>query len=166
MSTSLLGPIRLAIIGDDALAEGVPDVHRGLAVWKNQPACFTRRPIPREVEYPHAIINPPIDIGDQDTLSAAVDGAGNKGSGFREVQTYRIGFYGKKADPGTAADQTRDVEALAHRAHELFHRNKWAVQGEGFRIIDSVASGPIAGPTDDDETVGRIVTLRLRLGRT
>ncbi len=149
MSVDLLAPLRTAIIDP---VNGMAD---DLSLWKNEPACFTRRPVPRDAKYPLAIINPPTDISNEDALST-----------FREVQIYRIAFYGKKADPGAPDDQTRIIEALGHRAHEFFHRNKWAIQGAGFRIIDIVASGPIAGPADDDETVGRIVTLRLRLGRT
>lgn len=148
MSVDLHGPIRTAVIEDDVIAPL-------LGQYMGEPACVTRRPAPKSATRPLCIIDPPRQIGNQDGLVAR-----------REVHVINLAFYGDKAEPGTPDDQTRAVEQAAHRAHELFHRNKWAVQGDGFRIIDIVASGPIAGPTDDDQTVARIVPLRLRLGRT
>ncbi len=145
--SDLYEPIRTAVISDEVLAEG-------LSEWKGEPACFTRRPVPDDAEFVLCLINPP-ETNDIDAINSR-----------RDLSIVTLGFYGHKAEPSDPADQTRAVEDLAERARVLFHRNKWAIQSDAFQIIDIVASGPFAGPTDDDKQVARIVRLRVRLGRT
>jgi len=144
--SDLYGPIRTAMIGDAVIAADLSD-------WKGEPACFTRRPVPDDAVFPLSVINPP-ETNDIDALSSR-----------RDQSVVAIAFYGTKAEPQDPADQTRTIENLAQRAFDLFHRNKWAIQSDAFEIIDIVASGPFAGPTDDDKQVARIVRLRVRLGR-
>lgn len=144
--TVLYAPIREAIVTDDVLAAGLAD-------WMGEPACFTRRPIPDDAKEVFCVVNPP-ETNDIDALVAR-----------RDQVMVSIAFYGVKAESRDPADQTRAVEELAERARLLFHRNKWAIQSDAFQIIDIVASGPFAGPTDDDKQVARIVNLRVRLGR-
>lgn len=144
---------------DEALRDAICDPANGmsadLGTYMNEPSAFPYRPVPREATKPICIINPPSSVTDMDGLTAR-----------REIHVRTLGFYGVKASPGSPEDQSEKVDDLARRARDYFHRNKWAVQGDGFRIIDIVATGPIPGPTDDDETIARLVTLRLRLGRT
>ncbi len=145
--SDLYAPIREAVVTDGVLSAG-------LSTWMDEPACFTRRPVPDDATEPFCIVNPP-DTEDIDAVVAR-----------RDQSIVQLAFYGTKADPRDPTDQTREVEDLAERARDLFHRNRWAIQSDAFEIIDIVASGPFAGPTDDDNQVARIVRLRVRLGRT
>jgi hypothetical protein len=76
-----------------------------------------------------------------------------------------LAVYGRKGKPGTAQDQTRVVERLGFRLRTHFHRQKFSVQPEGFSVIDVRAGGPVPAPTDDDQTIGRLVSLIVRLRR-
>ena len=76
-----------------------------------------------------------------------------------------IAFYGVKAKAGSAQDDTRKVEQAADLSRELLHRQRFAVQVAGFSVIEILAGGPVPGPTDDDNEVARIVSLRIRLRR-
>jgi hypothetical protein len=145
--SDLYAPIRTAIIEDSV-------INPQLSEWQGEPACFTRRPVPEDVRHIFCLINPPADRRDIDALNSR-----------RDLYSINVAFYGTKADARDPADQTRMVDVLAERAFNLFHRNKWAIQSDAFQIIDIVASGPFAGPTDDDNEVSRIVNLRVRLGR-
>lgn len=122
--------------------------------YKGEPAVFTRRPVPEEVEGVLAIINPPIALSNEDLLISD-----------RPVWNGTIAFYGPKGTPGSGQDKTREVEQAADLTRELFHRQRFSVQVEGFSVIDVVAGGPVPGPTDDDNEVARIVSLRIRLRR-
>jgi len=155
MSDLDLGPpLRTAIIEDDGAVFDGKTFAETLAAWENEPAVFTRRPVPASAKYPLCVVNPPRAINDIDGLTSR-----------RPVVLLDLAFYGRKSEPGSADDQTRIVEAQGRRAYVLFHRQKFSVQIEGFSVIDIVASGPFAGPVDDEGTVARIVTLRMRLGR-
>lgn len=143
-----LGPaIREALIGDTAIATE-------LATWNNEPAVFTRRPVPDDAGFPQAIVNDAAAISDEDGLTSD-----------RPVWMGDVVFYGRKAAPGSTEDQTREVQQTAIRARRLFHRQKWALQVGGFHVIDIRASGPVPAPVDDDKTIGRVVSLIVRLGR-
>jgi hypothetical protein len=126
-----------------------------LSVYDGSPAVFTRRPVPSEADYPLIIVNDPVAITDEDGLTSdrPLWGPGD------------IAIYGRKATPGTVEDHTRLVQQLGIRTRLLFHRQKWALQVGGFHVIDIRASGPVPAPVDDDKTIGRIVSLLVRLGR-
>jgi hypothetical protein len=144
-----LGPaLREALLNE-------PSIATNLSVYAHEPAVFTRRPVPSEAVYPLIICNDPTAITDEDGLRSdrPVWGPGD------------IAIYGRKAAPGSPEDQTRLVQQIGLRARRLFHRQKWALQVEGFHVIDIRASGPVPAPVDDDKTVGRIVSLIVRLGR-
>ena len=145
-------PLRDALIAGDPVRGIV--VGADLAEYKGEPAVFTRRPVPEDAEDPMIIINPPVGIGDFDALNSD-----------RPVWSGTVALYGRKGAPGSSEDQTRLVDALGYRIRELFHRQRFSVRPDGFSVIDVVASGPIAGPVDDDKTVARIVGLRIRLRR-
>lgn len=135
-----------------ALSEDAGIVLR-LEEYKGEPAVFTRRPVPHDAPGRIAIINPG-NISDWDAL--AVD---------RPWWSGTIAFYGVKGEPGSDQDDTRKVEEAADLARELFHRQRFSVQVAGFSVIEIVAGGPVPGPTDDDNEVARIVSLRIRLRR-
>lgn len=139
-----------------SLIAGDPD--RGIDIaelveeWKGEPAVFTRRPVPADAPDLIIICNPAITILDEDALVSR-----------RPVWTSTIAIYGRKGAPGSADDQTREVEALGWRIRALFHRQRFSVRPEGFSVIEVTAGGPVPGPTDDDKQVARIVQLRIRL---
>jgi hypothetical protein len=147
MSLDLLPELRTAIIGID----GVRDE---LAEWAGEPAVFTRRPIPENANEVYCLINPATNIGDFDALNSQ-----------RPLVDHDIAIYGRKGAPGSPEDQTRAVERAGFALRTHFHRNRFSFQPTGFSVISVVARGPIPAPTDDEQTVGRIVTLTIGLRR-
>lgn len=137
----------------DALIDAT-DISSQLSEWRGEPAVFTRRPVPADAVFPFCIVNPDSFITDQDGLTSP-----------RPVVGRDIAFYGRKGPPGDASDQTRIVEAMAYLARDLFHREKFSVQPTGFSVIDVVATGPVPAPVDDEATIGRLVSLTIRLRR-
>lgn len=137
----------------DALIGNV-EVAPFLDLWANEPAAFTRRPVPASAGYPMIIVNTPAALGDEDGLISD-----------RPVIQYDVAIYGRVGSPGTADDHTRIVEELGFAVRRQFHRNRWALQVGGFHVIDVRASGPVPAPVDDDKEVGRVVSLTVRLRR-
>lgn len=143
-----LGPaFREALMGN---AEIAPN----LSIYIGEPAIFTRRPVPDEAEYPLILLDAPAALGDEDALNTE-----------RPIWMGDVKVYGNKAAPGTDLDQTRIVELIGFAIRRQFHRQKWALQVGGFHVIDIRASGPVPAPVDDDKTIGRVVSLIVRLGR-
>lgn len=143
----LLPSLRDAAIGNaDLIAE--------LSTWRGEPAVFTRRPVPDDATYPLALINPPATLTDADGLISA-----------RPIVVHDIAVYGHKGAPGEPEDQTRAVERAAFALRELFHRDRFSVQPDGYSVIDVRVTGPMAAPVDDDQTVGRMVSVTVRLRR-
>ena len=147
MSLDLLPALRDAVIA-------APNVTVELATWRNEPAVFTRRPVPEDASDPMVIINPPSAVAFADGLSAD-----------RPVVRHDIVVYGAKAAPGSPGDQTRVVERIAFAIRDHLHRNRFSVQADGFHVVDVRAGGPIAAPVDDDQTVGRVVSVSVSLNR-
>jgi hypothetical protein len=115
---------------------------------------FTRRPVPDEAEFPMIIVNDPAALSDEDGLTRTAR------SGWA---TWRF----TAARPRRERRRTRRESSSRSRSGcaALFHRQKWALQVGGFHVIDIRASGPVPAPVDDDKTIGRIVSLIVRLGR-
>lgn len=130
-----------------------PGIAQRLDQWKSEPAVFTRRPVPKDAPRRIAIVNTG-DLGNWDGLNTD-----------RPLWSGTIGFYGVKAEPGSDQDDTRTVEEAADLAREKFHRQRFGVQVAGFSVIEVVAGGPFPGPTDDDNEVARLLSLRIRLRR-
>lgn len=138
-----------------ALRDSVIDaVGARLAEWRGEPAVFTRRPLPADAPSLVAIVNPPVSIGDADGLNSD-----------RPIVQHDIAVYGDKGAAGSEQDDTRAVDVIAFEIRDHFHRQKFSVRPTGFYAIDVQARGPIPAPTDDESTVGRIVTLTIRLRR-
>lgn len=144
-----LGPaIREALLGES----GVADL---LSTWTGEPAVFTRRPVPADATDPMIIVNPPRSVTDADGLTSD-----------RPVWMGDVAIYGRRGAPGDPTeDDTRVVEQIGIRIRALFHRQRFALQVGGFHVIDIRAAGPVPAPVDDDKTVGRIVSLIVRLRR-
>lgn len=147
MSADLLPALRDGVIA-------APGVAALLAQWNSEPAVFTRRPVPQDASDPMVLINPPLALTDADGLTSD-----------RPIAQHDIVIYGQKGAPGSSGDQTRDVEMAAFLLRDHFHRNRFSVQPSGFHVIDVRATGPVAAPVDDEETVARLVSLTVRLRR-
>jgi hypothetical protein len=140
-----LGPsIRAALLESPVAA--------GLATYQGVPAVFTRRPVPEDAAYPLAIVGPEVSVTDQDLLNERVP-----------VVVRDVVVYGQKGAPGE--DQYRVVEELAWAVRELFHRQKRSLTVADHHVVDVVTAGPIAAPTEDENLVGRLVSLTVRLQR-
>lgn len=113
-----------------------------LAVYRGRPAIFTAPP-PGDAPYPMIVTIGNVTDDPDDT----------KTSRGREVRR-DIGCYTK------ATGSMADLEAVAERVRQLFHRATLAV--DGYRVWLCEASGPVLGETD--QTVyGLVVTVRLRM---
>jgi hypothetical protein len=133
-------PIRNAIIADAEVAAELPDYLGSLPV-------FTRTPVPENAPYPMMIIRPDLAISDTDMVNDQVP-----------VIVRDIAIYGSNTD----ASSYFAVERIAYLVRDLFHRRPISLDAAGWRIIEIRAAGPIPAPTDDDLTVGRVVTLTVR----
>jgi hypothetical protein len=147
MSLDLLGALRDAIMSN-------ADITALLDQWKGEPAIFTRRPFPSDAPDLAIGISAPASISDADGLTSD-----------RPIVTHDIAVYGRRGQPGVASDQTRTVEAIGFMIREQFHRKKFSMQPTGFYVIDVLARGPMIAPVDDEQTVGRLVSLTVRLRR-
>lgn len=145
--TDILPALRDAVMA-------ITGVTSEIDTWNNEPAVFTRRPLPADAPRKVCVINPPSSIGDGDGLTSD-----------RPIITHDIAFYGLKGQPGTAEDDTRSIDRAAHAARLYFHRNRFSVQPSGYSVIDIRASGPTPAPVDDENEVGRLVTVVVRLRR-
>lgn len=141
----LAGPLRDAIMGCEPITVDL-GAHMG------EPAIFTRRPVPAMAaelaSYPLILINPESAVGDEDGLTS------DRPFVIRDIAVY-----------GQQPTHYRKVEAIGYRLRALFHRQKFALVPDGYSVIDIRVSGPIAAPVDDAATVGRMVSLTIRLRR-
>lgn len=137
MSLDFAPALRSAITGD-ATITGL------LSEWYGNPAVFTKRPIPTDAQYPYILINPDVAIGDFDALNS------DRPTIIRDIVVY-----------GQQPDQYREVEQVGYLLRALFHRNRFSITNADYNIVQITATGPNAAPTDDDHTVGRVVTLTI-----
>lgn len=137
MSLILSAPIRTALVNDAIIAGLVGE-------WENEPAVFTRSPVPGDVPFPMIMV--PFD--------AAYVNVGALNSERPNV-TRDIFIYGDQPD------HYRAVETIAYRVRDLFDRNRFSISVEGYNIVLITATGPIPAPTDDEKSVGRVVTLNI-----
>lgn len=119
-----------------------------LASYLGAPAIFTRRPVPSDAPYPMIVAAGDVTVGDQDMIADPV-----------VVIVCDVAVYGQN---DTAAHY-RTVEGIARGVRDLFHRNRASLNITGWSVLDIVCSGPFVGPTDDDTSAARIVTLTIRL---
>lgn len=137
----IAAPLRTALIS-------VAEISGPLALWNNEPAVFTRRPVPADASFPMIVINPAAAITDQDYLDRQLP-----------IVMRDIGIYGRQPD------DVRIVDAISYAIRDHFHRNRWAITPDGFGVIQIIARGPFPGPTDSATTIGRIVGLTIQLRR-
>lgn len=139
----LAAPLRVALVGDSAITNE-------LTAYAGDYPVFTRRPVPEDAPYPMIVVSPDVAIDEQDGINFN-----------RQAQVRDIAVYGKNNSA-----EYRAVETLAYAIRSLFHRNSAAISVSGYNVIDIVTSGPIPAPTDDNQTVGRMVTLTVRMNPT
>lgn len=143
--TDVSPAIRAAILGNTTITSR-------LATWQGSPAVLTRLPIPEDVPFPAIVIPFNSVTTDQDFLTSDLTVI------IRDVMVY-----GNIAAPGTPEDHTRRVDEIAYELRRLFHRNRASLDNQPYHVVDIVVNGPRPAPVDDDKTVGRMVTLTLRI---
>lgn len=139
-SANLAIPIYNALIGNAGIAALLP-------LYNGARAVFTNRPVPADAPYPMIISAADVTRTDEDLIASQVP-----------VIIRDVAIYGQNTGAGT-----RVVETLALLVRDLFHRQRGSLTIPGWNVMDIVCTGPTVGPTDNDETVARIVTLKVRL---
>lgn len=140
-SPDLADPIRNALIGNTAITAA-------LAAYQGEPTVFTHRPAPSKAPYPMIICAGDVTRADEDLIVDPIP-----------VIIRDISIFGQNDN----AAHYRAVEALGLAVRDLFHRQRLSLSVPGWSVLDVVCNGPIVGPTDDDTTVHRLVTLTVRL---
>lgn len=141
----LTQPIREGLMASSMIFNALP------VYGSTGKTIFSRRPVPSDAPYPMIVISPDVTISDQDGIDHE-----------RAVVIRDIAVYGKN-EPASAY---RQVEDMAYAVRHLFHSrlDTLLLTGE-YHLIDIRASGPRPAPTDDQQTVGRLVELTVRLSR-
>lgn len=148
MSLDLAIPLRDAIMASAALTGP-------LGTYENEPAVFTRRPVPKAAQYPLIWIGPNAAGGDENFLNT------------RNPMVMRdVGVSGEVGAPGHPDDQYRTVESLAFALWDYFDDRKDRLTVPGFNVLRISARPPIVGPSDDERHLTRVVMLSVRLSET
>jgi hypothetical protein len=142
-SPNLAAPLYAALIGNADVAAALPAYNGAVTV-------FTARPVPTDAPYPMIITAGDVTRTDEDLISSQLP-----------VIVRDIAIFGQNDAPA----HSRAVEALALTVRDIFHRQRGSLSVPGWSVLDIVCTGPITGPTDDDTTVSRIVTLKVRLSQ-
>lgn len=127
---------------------GASDIADNLASYEGAPAVFTRRPVPPKAGYPMIVADGDVAVTDQDMITGALP-----------VVVRDISIYGQN----DSSAHYRAVEALGRAVRDLFHRNRQSLSVPGWDVLDIICRGPLVGPTDDEVSASRIVTLTVRL---
>lgn len=138
-------PYRAALVGAAAITDNLLDYYGSYPV-------FTRAPVPDDAAdyYPIIVVGAQIQAGEADGMSDQ-----------RPVVDRDINVYGRNDTPA----HYRAVETIAFAVHDFLHRAPSAITVSGWVVIDLTALGPDAAPVDDEQTVGRRVTVRARLAK-
>ena len=139
----LAAPLRAALIGSASITAL-------LTAFEGTYPIFTRRPAPTNAPWPMIMISPDIAKSDQDGLDDR-----------RPVITRDVTVYGQNIE----AIDYRNVETLGRYIHDLFHRRWNAITVTDWKVVQIIANGPIPAPVDDDQTVARMVSLRIELAQ-
>lgn len=140
-SPDLATPIYDALRLDSLIAAALPAYSGGKTV-------FTRRPVPSDAPYPMIVCAGDVTRTDQDLIVDPMPII------IRDVSVFGL---------NDTAAHYRAVESLGLLVRDLFHRKPANLIVPGWNVLDIICQGPIVGPTDDDTTVHRLVTLIVRL---
>lgn len=138
----LAEPIRDALVAASTITSQ-------LTAYKGSYPIFTRRPAPADAPKLMIMVSPDVAINEQDGIND-----------FRPIQERDVTIYGLNDN----AANYRKVETLGYLVRKLFHseRNSISVPA-GWNVIQITARGPIPAPVDDDQSVARLVMLRIEL---
>lgn len=136
---NVLSAIYAALLGNSSITDL-------LGSWNSNSSLFTRRPVPVDSAYPMIIVNPPYAIVDDDGLVS------RRSNIFVDVAVY-----------GEKDEQYRDVDTIAFLIRNQFHRERTSISVSGYHIYEIVTTGPVPAPADDEEYIGRVVTLSIRI---
>lgn len=141
MSIDLAPDIRAALLQSATITALVSE-------WQSEPAIFTRRPIPEDAIKPFIIVSTDISILNEDGLNS------KRPVILRDIIAY-----------GDQPENYRDVEIIGYEIRNIFHRNKFSIlpTDPEVEVIDIVAEGPAIAPTDDEKSIARRVTIRVRI---
>lgn len=137
--TDIAVALRNAIIADATIA-GL------LSTYRSRPAVFMRHPAPSGAKYPYVLSGSDVTVRDEDFIRAP-----------KPIVVRNISVYGEQKA------HFREVEQIARRLRELFHRNPRALQVDGFHVIEITVIGPFDAPVSDDQNAGKAVSLTVRL---
>lgn len=143
MAFDLAQPLRAAIIGQSSITTL-------LTAYKGSFPVFTRRPIDPDSPYPLIAVSPDVTKTDEDGISDE-----------RPIIIRDISIYGRNDTPA----RYRAVETIAYLVHDLFQRRWQSITVTGWKVVTINATGPQAAPVDDEQTVGRLVSLTIRLAK-
>ncbi len=135
----VLAPLYAAVTGSEAIVDL-------LGIFEEGPAVHTRRPVPDDALFPMLTIGPMIARTDSDGVNY-----------YHSLVTVDVIAYGLQPD------DYRKVEELGGLVYSLFHRQPYSITVPNWTLTDIRCSGPAPAPTDDDNEVGRAVTLEIRL---
>jgi len=145
-SPDLAIPLRNAIIANSNIMGNLPLYTTG------DDNVFTSRPVPADAPYPMIVISPDLSRTDMGGLRDE-----------RYISMRDVTVYGQTQPLSQGVSQYRLVETIAFLLFDLFHRNQKAIVVPSWKVVQIWGSGPSPAPTDDDMTVGRIVSLRIEL---
>lgn len=129
--------LRTALINDATVGGLVGE-------WEDSPAVFTRTPVPADAPMPLVVISPDVSYIDLVALSD------ERPQVEKDIFVY-----------GDQPDQYRVVESIARRVYDLFHRTRFSISVAGYNIVLISATGPRPAPVDDENMIGRVVTLTI-----
>lgn len=135
--------IRSVILNDLSISSLLP-------AYNGSKPIFTRRPTPTDAPYPLVLISDTVADSQQDYLACG-----------HRVMTYDVAVYGYNDTPANY----RLVQDIARRIANKFHRLKSyeITMPLGSSLIQSTTIGPLSGPVDDDNKIGRVVILNLEV---
>ena len=139
-----VGPaIRTAILAESTITAS-------LSTYQGAASVHTRIPLPDGVTMPYVVISPDVSVIDYDGLTSD-----------RPLVIRDVFVYGEAGN--VRQDDYRTVETLGYAIRDLFHRDKTVLTVTDYDVVSVDARGPVPAPTADDEVVGRVVTLTIRL---
>jgi hypothetical protein len=143
MSLDVAPGIRTAILADSTITAL-------LSTYQGAASVHTRIPVPTGVSLPHIVIGPDVAVSDYDGLRSD-----------RPIVLRDVFVYG--AAGSSRQDDYRDVETIAYALRALFHRQKSVLSVDDYDVVSVTVSGPVPAPSNDEEIIGRVVTLTIRL---
>jgi len=143
VSVDVAPAIRTAVIANSTITDII-------STYKGAASVHTRVPVPTGVTLPYVVIGPDVAISDYDGLIS------DRPRVIRDVFVYG-------AAGSSRQDDYRDVETVAYELRDMFHRDKTSLTVTGYDVVDVQVNGPTPAPSSDDEIIGRVVTLTIRL---